>query len=158
MPSATHRRQNGFTLIEVMIVVAIIGILASVAIPLYQSHVARSQVARVMAESSGLRALIETCLSRGLQTIGSGADQCDPEAVSSNLITGASQTGATLLPGQGVPQVAIAAGGAVTIIATFSPSAVPMIKGETLAWSRTTTGTWNCTTSVDSVYRVKGCE
>ena len=50
-----NHAQKGFTLIELMIVVAIIGILAAIAIPQYQDYIARSQVNRVMAESGSLK-------------------------------------------------------------------------------------------------------
>lgn len=50
--------QRGFTLIELMIVVAIIGILAAVAIPAYQDYTARAQVSEAIGMAAGLKAEI----------------------------------------------------------------------------------------------------
>src|SRR5690554_5095061 len=99
------KAQKGFTLIELMIVVAIIGILAAIAIPQYQTYVAKSQVSRVMSESGQLRTAIEACILDGKTAVGDGAGECDPGATGSNLLTGASQTSYTLPADTGVPQV-----------------------------------------------------
>ncbi len=50
-----HKLQKGFTLIELMIVIAIIGILAAVAIPAYSDYTARAQVSEAMSLTSGLK-------------------------------------------------------------------------------------------------------
>lgn len=152
-----HFHKQGFTLIELMIVVAIIGILASIAIPSYQGYVARSQAARVMAEASMLRTSVDTCLNEGKLTIGTGFGECNVGAVASTLIDGASQTGDVLAVGMGVAQVALNATGDSTITASFSSGAIPIFVAQTLVWSRSSEGSWTCATTIEARYRPKDC-
>ncbi len=55
-PNAQSTKQGGFTLIELMIVVAIIGVLASLAVPQYQNYTARAQASEALTITGGLRA------------------------------------------------------------------------------------------------------
>ena len=56
-------KEHGFTLIELMIVVAIIGILAAVAIPMYQNYMAKSQITSAVAELNGAKPQYELIVS-----------------------------------------------------------------------------------------------
>lgn len=71
--------QKGFTLIELMIVVAIVGILAAVAVPQYQNYIARSQVAEAFTLMDGGKATIQTNLQAGA---------CTSDIASENKISG----------------------------------------------------------------------
>lgn len=155
------RHQAGFTLIELMIVVAIIAILAAISLATYRFYTARSQVSRVMGEVSSLRAAIEDCLGNGRTDIGVDAGECDPAATGSTLLddtTGGNTAPgiATLPDGTGVPTLNSLTANAVTLTATFGNSASSMVAGRTLTWSYSTAG-WVCTTTVTERFKPAGC-
>ncbi len=143
-----NKGQQGFTLIELMIVVAIIGILAAVAIPQYQNYVAKSQVTRVMQETGALKTVVETCMLNG----DTGNGECDLGWTASNLIGGeyTPQTGLTVT-------IAEDATTDTTIVAAFGGNAAAVIAEADLTWTRTPAGVWSCTTSVAEAYQPTGC-
>jgi len=151
--------QQGFTLIELMIVVAIIGILAAVAIPQYQNYIARSQVTRVMQEAGAIKTAVEACINDGRLVVGTGAGQCDPGATGSNLVTGATQVGATLPAGTGVPQVTAPLTTITTIVATFGNNAAAVLQtpAANVTWTRAVDGSWTCSSTAPANLLPTGC-
>lgn len=154
--------QKGFTLIELMIVVAIIGILAAVAIPQYQNYIARSQVTRVMQEAGAMKTAIEACINDGRLALGTAAGQCDPGATGSNLLATAAnnQVGVALPAGTGVPIATNPLTATSTIVATFGSNAAAVLQTgpATLTWTRAADGSWTCATTAPANLRPTGCQ
>ncbi|WP_440454436.1 pilin [Psychrobacter sp. ASPA161_9] len=139
--------QKGFTLIELMIVVAIIGILAAIAIPQYQNYIAKSQVSRAVAETGAIKTAYETCLNDGK----AAAAACDLGWTDSNLITLT-----TPEPDAGKNKTALTLGGIIQ--GTFKETgASAALKDKTVTWKRDGNGSWACSTTADSKYAPSGC-
>lgn len=111
--------QQGFTLIELMIVVAIIGILAAIAIPAYQDYTIRAQVSEGMNLAAAAKAAVaETFLNRG-------------QAPVNRQVAGMTPT-PTDTQGKYVTQIAVTNG---AIVITYGNEAHARINGNTLALS-----------------------
>ncbi|PAV26091.1 pilin [Tamilnaduibacter salinus] len=122
-----NHQQQGFTLIELMIVVAIIGILAAIAIPQYQDYIARTQVNRVYSEISALKTAAEELAMRG-ETPGNAASLGFTD---SNLMGSA-------------PSISGGGSSTLTIQADLGDEAATAITGASVSISRTTSGLWTC--------------
>ena len=149
--------QKGFTLIELMIVVAIIGILAAIAIPQYQNYIAKSQVSRAMAETGAVKTAYEDCLNNGKTIV----DACDLGWTGSDILSLAEpavSTAGTPVTAAIINKTALASDGKIT--GTFAGNASAALKdttAKTITWKRSTLGTWTCTTTADAKYAPAGC-
>jgi len=139
------KKQHGFTLIELMIVIAIIAILAAIALPMYQDYVAKSQVAAALAEITPGKVNAETRIAEGRAATTLPAD----------LGIATSTRCPTLA-------VSVATTGASSIACTLAGNA--QVRGQNITWTRTAdnagtgvAGVWTCTTNVATKLRPSTC-
>jgi type IV pilus assembly protein PilA len=139
------RVQQGFTLIELMIVVAIIGILAAVGLPAYQDYTVKAQTAAALKEITPAKELVEVSVAKSV------AAQNTDATADGYVGIGTSTTYCT-----------VAVTGAVTadqvIECTLKSPANNNVVGKKITWTRTnTTGVWKCTSDLAGKYQPGQC-
>ena len=135
------KNQQGFTLIELMIVVAIIAILAAIALPAYQDYLIKARVSEVMLAASSARTTVA-------------------EAAASDTAAGTTMPATVTIETQASKYVASVAYATDTITATAQSLGGSASGTITLKGTKTANGqvTWVCAGSIAAKYRPATCQ
>ncbi|APP02058.1 pilin [Xanthomonas perforans] len=132
---------KGFTLIELMVVIAVIGILAAVALPIYQGYVARTQVTSALGEISVGKTSYELLIAKE-----AAASEFTAEGIGLQASTVRCRTvDVTFLPATSAGSIKCSMNGALEV------------QGKEIRWQRDSSGSWSCLSTVGQRYIPTGC-
>ncbi|WP_245000391.1 pilin [Marinobacter daepoensis] len=139
---------RGFTIIELIIVVAVVGILAAASLPLYQAYVLKTQVGQVVSELGGYRTAFEINLADGRMIDNSSL------GYSPSLLTTGKQS---------VEISAVNTDGSGHLVVTIGGNSHPSLSGAVVFYERSVSGDWKCfidrsaAAGWKDVYKPSGC-
>ncbi|WP_367987321.1 prepilin-type N-terminal cleavage/methylation domain-containing protein [Vibrio sp. NTOU-M3] len=131
MQTKQTRKQKGFTLIELMIVVAVIGVLAAIAIPQYQKYVEKGALGSALATATALKTNYEDYLAI------SGAAPSTSAAINATPFS--------------LGTISVTSGGIAVNVTKGGGS------GSGITLNRSTQGNWSCTVSSANSVKLNGC-
>ena len=145
------KKQQGFTLIELMIVVAIIAILAAIALPAYQDYTRRARVSEVVLAASACRTSVTEAAQSATVLPGAGAWGCESAAATSQFVASIATdaAGVITVTSQNIP--GIAAGGTITLTPYAGATGTAAIT------AGSGVGRWVCDGTIDVKYRPSTC-